>query len=117
MEKSGVPKFLSWIGATLKIKEGTEVEVKFPQDVNDMDDVLGVNGRSIPDGKKYPGRNKKVLDLKDGWQVTHEGHPYHGDCPDYHKNPHWHVNTPDGKHKRYQSGSKVPKDVFKHIPK
>ena len=72
-----------------------------------MDDLLGVEGERIPDTLTTPGRNKVVWDLGES-TITYEQHPYHPDAPDFHTDPHWHLDTPENPHQRYLPGDPIP---------
>jgi len=54
--------------------------------------MTGVEGTPVADGPTTPGRGKVVWKLHDGTKVTYEAHPYHPDAPDWHREPHWHVD-------------------------
>lgn len=79
-------------------------EVTWPDTPEEMDELLGIEGESIPDGPTTPGRDKKVWKPNDNTTITHEQHPYHPDAPDWHKGPHWHLDTPRKKHERFKPG-------------
>ena len=81
---------------------------KWPKTAAEMDDLLDVPGKKIPDGPTTPGRNKTEWRPNKDTKITHEQHPYHPDAPDWHKNEHWHLDTPDKPHKRYLPGDNIP---------
>jgi len=72
-----------------------------------MNDFLGVEGRAIPDAASTPGRNKVVWDLG-GSKITYEQHPYDLGAPEFHTDPHWHLDTPGVDHARYLPGDPIP---------
>lgn len=81
---------------------------RFPNNPAAMDDALGFPGRRIPDRPETPGRNKVEWKPSDKTKITFEQHPYHPNAGDFHKKPHWHVDTPGRRHKRYLPGDPFP---------
>jgi hypothetical protein len=81
----------------------------FPNTAAEMDDLLGFYGERVPDLRGTPGRNKVVWRLSAAIKITYEEHPYHFDAPEFHKRPHWHLDTPAIRHLRFQAG-----DLFPH---
>jgi hypothetical protein len=81
----------------------------WPSTPEEMDDLLGFEGRRIPDTQNTPGRNKVVWNLSDDLRVTYEQHPYHPTAPDWHRGPHWHLDTPGKLHQRYLPGDVIPR--------
>jgi hypothetical protein len=79
----------------------------FPDNPLDMDDLLGVPGTPFADTPLTPGRNKWMWDLGET-VLTFEQHPYHPTAPAWHSGPHWHVDWPGAKHKRFSPGDKFP---------
>jgi RHS repeat-associated protein len=79
----------------------------WPNTPDAMDEILRVPGIRVPDGPKTPGRGKVVWDLGE-CKITFEQHPYHVDAPDWHKGPHWHLDTPGKEHVRYLPGDPLP---------
>ncbi len=79
----------------------------WPKTPKEMDALLNVKGRAIPDTATTPGRNKTVWDLGKV-KVTLEQHPYHPNAPSWHKDPHWHLDTPGNPHQRYVPGEPIP---------
>jgi hypothetical protein len=73
-----------------------------------MDDFLGVPGQKVPDGPTTPGRDKTVWKPNKDTKITLEQHPYHPDAPDWHKNKHWHLDTPKKRHERFLPGDDIP---------
>ena len=47
-------------------------------------------------------------DLTKNTKITYEQHPYHPDVPDWHKNKHRHLDTPEKRHQRYFPGDNIP---------
>jgi hypothetical protein len=80
----------------------------WPNTAEEMDEFLGVEGRRIPDGPNTPGRNKVEWELSDNLTVTYEQHPYHPNAPEWHRGPHWHLDTPRRRHERYIPGDPIP---------
>jgi hypothetical protein len=86
---------------------------KFPDNPQDMNDLLGFDGTpkaDIPGPPSLggtPGRNKTVWDLGN-MLITLEAHPYHPTAPAWHRNPHWHVDWPGKRHSRFLPGDKFP---------
>ncbi len=76
--------------------EGAE-NTKFPDTPEEMDELLGQEGKEIPDGPNTQGRNKVKWKLPDGTEVTYEQHPYDVGAPEYHTEPHYHVSIPGEK--------------------
>ena len=77
-----------------------------------MDKVLKVPGEKVKDGPTTQGRNKTKWRVSDDITVTHEQHPYDLKAPDFHKKPHYHVDSPEHGHTRFLPGDKLP-DIFK----
>ena len=65
-----------------------------------MDELLSMEGKRIPDGPKTPGRNKTVWEPNNKTKIIYEQHPYDANAADFHKGPHWHLDTPGGSHVR-----------------
>ena len=86
---------------------------KWPDNPEDMDKMLDMEGDRIPDRPGppskggTPGRDKVVWDLVNT-VITYEGHPYHPNAPDFHRLPHWHLDTPGNPHQRFRPGDKIP---------
>jgi hypothetical protein len=87
---------------------GATTKPKWPNTPQEMDEFLGTGGRQIPDTPGTPGRNKVVWEPSTDVKITYEQHPYHPTAPDYHKEPHWHLDTPGKPHKRYLPGEDIP---------
>jgi hypothetical protein len=92
---------------------------RFPASPAEMDDILGFEGRRMPDvnpqtGQPLPGRGRVDWDITvpgGRMRITYEAHPYHPNAPDYHRLPHWHVDwpgRPPGPHPRYSPGDPFP---------
>ena len=81
---------------------------RWPATAAEMDDFLGVQGTSIPDGPTTPGRGKVVWRPSDNVKITLEQHPYHPNSPPHHAGPHWHLDTPGKPHVRYLPGDPIP---------
>lgn len=69
-----------------------------------MNELLGMEGRSVPDGPTTQGRGKVTWEPNESTEITFEQHPYHPDAPPEHTGPHWHLTTPGGSHERYLLG-------------
>jgi RHS repeat-associated protein len=80
----------------------------WPATVAEMDQALGFEGRRIPDGPRTPGRNKVEWRPNESTKIIYEEHPYHTEAPDWHRGPHWHLDTPGAEHLRYLAGDKIP---------
>ncbi len=80
----------------------------WPNTPEEMNDLLGVEGERIPDGATTPRRNKVEWKPSDNVTILHEQHPYHSDAPEWHRGPHWHLDTPNEKHKRFLPGDPIP---------
>jgi RHS repeat-associated protein len=80
----------------------------WPRTPEEMDELMGFEGRRIPDGPNTPGRNKVEWPSSDNVNVTYEQHPYHPDAPEWHRNPHWHMDTPGRPHSRHLPGEPLP---------
>jgi RHS repeat-associated protein len=80
----------------------------WPNTPEEMDDLLGVEGERIPNGATTPGRNKVEWKPSDNIMIVHEQHPYHSDAPEWHRGPHWHLDTPNAKHQRFLPGDPIP---------
>ena len=82
---------------------------KWPKTADDMDDLLKMPGEKIPDGPTTPGRDKIIWRPNKDTKITSEQHPYDTTAPDWHKGPHWHLDTPGIKpHQRYVPGDDIP---------
>jgi RHS repeat-associated protein len=80
----------------------------WPKTPEEMDDFLGLPGTRKADGPNSPGRDKVEWKPSDNVKITYEQHPYHANAPDWHKGPHWHLDTPGAPHKRYLPGDPIP---------
>jgi Pretoxin HINT domain len=80
----------------------------WPKLASEMDEFLGVAGKKIPDGPMTPGRDKVVWTPNGSTKITLEQHPYHPNAPDWHRDSHWHLDTPGSPHQRYLPGDKMP---------
>jgi hypothetical protein len=80
----------------------------WPSAADKMDDLLGVQGRKIPDGPTTPGRDKTVWQPNADTKITFERHPYHPDAPDWHRDYDWHLDTPNNPHQRFVPGDDIP---------
>ena len=109
-----IDRFWKWLRSENTEEEdgGCEDEggdpTTWPDTSEGMDELLGVEGKDVPDGPTTPGRNKKEWKPNEDTKITYEEHPYHPDAPDWHKGPHWHLDTPGKRHKRYLPGEKIP---------
>ena len=81
---------------------------KWPNTAQEMDDFLKMPGEKIPDSPTTPGRDKTVWKPNKDTKITREQHPYHPDAPDWHKDPHWHLDTPAVEHERFLPGDDIP---------
>jgi len=82
----------------------------FPNSAAEMDDLLGFEGKRIPDKliPPTPRRNKVEWKPAAGIIIVYEQHPYDLNAPAYHRSPHWHLTTPAGNHVRYLLGDPFP---------
>jgi hypothetical protein len=82
----------------------------WPSTPKEMDEILGMVGKRIPDGLDTPGRNKVIWNPSDYIKITFEQHPYHSGAPAFHKGLHWHIEWPGlKKHLTYLPGQAMPK--------
>jgi len=88
-------------------EEAAETPPVWPKTAEEMNDFLNVQGTSIPDTLSTPGRNKTVWNLGPS-KITLEQHPYHPTAPLWHKDPHWHLDTPGNLHQRFLPGDPIP---------
>ena len=51
---------------------------------------------------------KVVWEPNSNTKITYEQHPYHPNAPDWHRDPHYHIDTPGSPHKRYVPGEDMP---------
>ena len=84
----------------------------WPSSPKDMDEALGIPGPSVPDLPTTPGRDKVIWQTGDGVKITYEQHPYHSDAPDFHRGPHWHLDSPWVTHQRYLPGDIMPRYLW-----
>ena len=81
----------------------------WPSTAQQMDDFLKVPGKRIPDTLGTPGRGKVEWRPNPDTKITFEQHPYHPNAPDWHRGPHFHLDTPGIKpHQRYVPGDPIP---------
>jgi RHS repeat-associated protein len=80
----------------------------WPKTAKEMDDLLGMEGRRIPDRPDTPGRDKVIWQPSDSVKITYEQHPYHPNAPAFHTDPHYHLDTPGRKHATYLPGEPIP---------
>jgi RHS repeat-associated protein len=80
----------------------------WPMTAQEMEEFLKVPGTKVPDLASTPGRNKVAWDLGNGMKIVYEEHPYHPGAPEFHKGPHWHLDTPGQPHVRYVPGEPIP---------
>jgi hypothetical protein len=83
----------------------------WPDTPEELDAMLGITGRRVPDGPTTPGRGKVIWDLPSGKRITYEAHPYHTDAPSFHREPHYHVDQA-GASNHSPSGRRLPGDPF-----
>jgi RHS repeat-associated protein len=100
----GIQVAMIALGKTPKFKEVP----KWPSTANEMDKFLGIIGERIPDLPNTPGRNKVVWKPNMEAKITFEEHPYHPNAPKSHIDPHWHLDLPGIKHKRFLPGEDIP---------
>jgi hypothetical protein len=81
---------------------------RFPSTADEMDDFLGFPGTKKPDGPTTPGRDKTIWKPNADTKITFERHPYHPDAPDWHRDYHWHLDTPGRRHQRFLPGDEIP---------
>jgi len=82
---------------------------RWPKTPDEMDDFLKVPGKRIPDKPSTPGRDKVEWRPNKDTKITYEQHPYHPNAPDWHKGPHYHLDTPGiPPHQRYVPGDPIP---------
>ncbi len=99
----------NWLLSKLRnLRNASKTNPKWPKTPQEMDDFLGIPGKRVPDGPTTPGRNKVVWKPNQNTKITYEKHPYHKDAPDWHRNEHWHLDTPGRRHKRYLPGEQHP---------
>jgi hypothetical protein len=79
----------------------------WPNTAQEMNAFLKVEGKAIPDTLMTQGRNKTVWELGPN-KITLEQHPYHPNAPTWHKDPHWHLDTPGNPHQRFLPGDPIP---------
>lgn len=84
------------------------VKPVWPATAGEMGQIVGFVGRRIPDTVATPGRGKVVWEPAQGVKITYEQHPYHPTAPEWHRNPHWHLDTPGAQHQRYLPGDPIP---------
>ena len=82
--------------------------VCWPKTPEEMDAFLGFPGARIPDLPTTPGRGKVVWQPCRGVKIVCERHPYHRSAPPYHRELHWHVDTPCYRHRRFLPGERIP---------
>ena len=81
----------------------------FPKSAEEMENFLKVPGQRIPDGLTTPGRNKVVFRPNKDTKITVEQHPYDTNAPNWHRELHYHIDTPGLKpHTRYVPGDQIP---------
>ena len=82
--------------------------LRWPTSPVEMDNLLGFPGTRIPDRLSTPGRNKVTWAPNQDTSITFEQHPYHPNAPEWHRGPHWHLDTPGAPHVRYLPGEPMP---------
>lgn len=80
----------------------------WPRTADEMNNFLGVPGQKIPDGPTMPGRDKTVWRPNADTKITLEPHPYHPDSPEWHRDYHWHFDTPENRYQRFLPGDPIP---------
>lgn len=81
---------------------------RWPRTSREMDEFLGFDGERIADTPSTSGRNKVIWRPSENIKITCEGHPYDVNAPEWHKDLHWHLDTPGGDHIRYVPGEPIP---------
>jgi RHS repeat-associated protein len=87
--------------------EAGEEGLRWPSTAEEMDKMLKVPGTRVPDLATTPGRGKVVWRPNSRTKITFEQHPYHPEAPDFHRNPHWHLETPEQR-TRFRPGDVIP---------
>jgi RHS repeat-associated protein len=84
---------------------------EWPDNPQDMNDLLGQDGTPVPDLPNTPGRNKVIWNLAKGVQLRFENHGYFppGVDPGEYAN-HWQIKVPGQPkgNKKYFPGDKIP---------
>ena len=80
----------------------------WPKTPEEMDQFLGQEGIRIPDTPLTPGRGKVQWSPNGNTRITFEQHPYHSNAPEWHRGPHWHLDTPGQAHQRFVPGDLIP---------
>jgi RHS repeat-associated protein len=84
-------------------------KLTWPNTAEQMDEFLKMQGTRIPDTSITPGRGKVEWRPNAGTRIIFEQHPYHMNAPDWHKGPHFHLDTAGIKpHQRYLPGESIP---------
>jgi hypothetical protein len=100
---------IAGLGHTGELLRAAKMERRvWPKTGEEMDDFLGFPGARKPDGPMTPGRNKVEWRPNSHTRITYEQHPYHPDAPEWHRGPHWHLDTPGNPHQRYLPGDPIP---------
>src|SRR5712692_9455294 len=81
---------------------------RWPTTPGEMDILLGMRGKRFPDTPYTPGRGKVEWRPSDNVTIVYESHPYHPHAPDWHRGPHWHLDTPGVRHRRFLHGDPIP---------
>jgi len=104
-----VRTFLRDESGTLRIPiPGSPKRTTWPSTAEEMDEFLGMPGNKIPDGPDTPGRDKTTWRPNADTKITFERHPYHPNAPDWHRDYHWHMDTPNNPHQRFLPGDDLP---------
>lgn len=100
---------------------GKKDPCEWPDNPEDMDNLLGRERTRVPDGN-FPGRNKVVWNLAEGVQLRFEAHPYFGPkaAPEE-INPHWQFKVPgrsghDPKYSRVVKFQDARMESFTEMP-
>lgn len=96
------------------VEDGDEVEVKFPEFKDELDELLGIKGQNIPDGASTPGRKKTVWNLGNGDSIRREKHPYDTEADASHRGWHYHVELGSNK-TRHLKGDTIPNGVWEKL--
>ncbi|WP_218095247.1 hypothetical protein [Paenibacillus solanacearum] len=80
----------------------------FPNNATEINKLFGQNGKYIPDEPGKSGRGKMVWELDENTRITLEKHPYDKGAPEWHRNYHYHIDSPEGNHQRFLPGQNIP---------
>jgi hypothetical protein len=95
-------------GASELPQDAVAISRAWPKTAEEMDQLLGQQGTRIPDTPQTPGRGKVQWNPNGQTKITFEQHPYHPQAPEWHRGPHWHLDTPGQSHQRFVPGDPIP---------